>query len=47
METENKCINVPNKKLYYLIDNAEYVFKPILDKTKNNDEYDVENFIYD
>ena len=47
METENKCLNVPNKKLYYSIDNVEYVFKPILDKTKDNDKYDVEDFIYD
>ena len=47
METENTCKNTETKKLYYVDDKKEYIFMPVLDKTKDNNIYYVQNFIYD
>lgn len=45
METENKCLNVPNKKLYYSIDNVEYLFIPIEETKKDHFLWDTQCYL--
>ena len=46
MEIENKCLNVPNKKLYYLINNVEYLFVPIEESNKDDFLWDTQYQVY-